>query len=302
MQTDVQRFVEALINRYGIWRVILAPYGLVPVLGALGVVFDRRTAALLGTAGAIFVSFLLVVWLSFQLHRERACNQDQVKLINSYVDLLLEDRPLAFEYDDWEEYVTVGRNGDTTVEQFATLRVTEPAKPMSVFWVALYQSAGPLLSDTGRRRVVVTADRFTPVGPHDRKLGARCETTQRWEAGNRLRLVVHLTEPLELGDLAHLHLHWTWPGFYRDLVGGGRDVIEWTTKVGARSLRSSVTFNPECMLPHGLEIVPYAGTPAPRYHRTGDGRIQIDLSVIGRRAGDHSPLGLHLDASRNRQR
>jgi hypothetical protein len=295
---DFQRFLEQLVMRYGLWRVVLAPYSLVPVLSGLGIAFDLRFAVLLGGVSLIVMSFVMIVWLSYRLRIERHDNQDLRRVANNYADIVLSTRPVPFQYQLWEEYIDVGRGGDATIEQYLTIRVVKRTVPVYIIWVKQHQSPRLPMSDLQRRRVSVTARRFAPFAEQGRRHGAAHITTLRWETGNKLCAMIHLDEPLQFDDLVHLHLRWIWPGYFRELGRGGRDVIDWTVPAGISGLVCSLTFREDCGLREGLDVTPYVGTPIPRYHATREGRIVISLdykdAIVGRK------LGLHLDATRNR--
>jgi hypothetical protein len=295
---DFQRFLEQLVMRYGLWRVVLAPYSLVPVLSGLGIVFDLRLAVFLGSISLTAVSFVLIVWLSYRLRVERHVNQDLERVTNNYAEIMLSTRPVPFQYELWEEYIVVGRGGDAVIEQYLTIRVVKRTKPVHIVWVKQHQSSRLPMSDLQHRRVSVTARRFAPFAEHGRRHGAGHITTLRWEAGNKLCAMIHLDEPLQFDDLVHLHLRWIWPGYFRELVRGGRDVIDWRVPAGITGLACSLTFREDCGLREGLDLTPYAGTPIPRYHATREGRITISLDYKDATAG--RKLGLHLDATRNR--
>jgi hypothetical protein len=297
MWYEVERLLESLISRYGLLRVLLAPYSLALPLSGLGLLQDRAQAIAFGTTSLFVASVLIIIALVRSIKVLQRRNSERQDIINDYVDLVLSTRSRPFTWELWEEYQTIGRGGDVVIEQYLTLRVVKKT-PLHVAWIAVYQSSDSPLSPKQRKKITASARKFAPDGVGGRRIGANYRSTQRWE-DNRLRVMIHLDTPLRYGDIARIHMRWTWPGFYRSLLNGGRDAAEWATdREKITHLVASLTFKDECRLRRGLEITPFPQTPDPRYHATQEGAIQIDLEDKDISAAVRK-IGLGLDARQN---
>jgi hypothetical protein len=298
---DFKQFLQQQVARHGPWRVVLAPYSLVPVLGGFAGLFDSRLAFLAAGLALFLWSAIGMLWLAHRLRVERNIGRDLETLVNSYADLLLGHRPIPFRHEHWVDYIVVDRDGNAIIDRYLTVRVVDPDRPPVVLvWVTLYPSTRPLMSAAERGQVTVVAHRFTPInGEYVGRPGSAYTTTLRWEPDNRLRVMVHLAKHLQYQDVAHIHLRWQWPRYLRNVIDGGRDFLEWNTTTGIDNLTCTITFAEGCRLGDGLDVEPFPGTPAVRYHKYGSGKIQIDLDGAKAPVGGAN-VGIYLDATRSR--
>lgn len=156
MTKELGQIVESLIEKHGLWRVVTAPFLCVSILMTFGLVADTRTAALL----AVFLSFLtffaVIVALGAQLRRERRRRSSLDRAVTQLTETVLAESPGdAYVWEQWSERVNVSTNGDTTIEQWRTLRVSEGAS-LRVVWTGLQQTTGTV-TERQRRNITVRA-------------------------------------------------------------------------------------------------------------------------------------------------
>ncbi|MCK2216099.1 hypothetical protein MF672_020180 [Actinomadura sp. ATCC 31491] len=274
MAEDVRRFIEALITKYGVWRVATGPFLLVPILAALGLVAGGSTVSVIAASLTLLISVILVVALAQQLRTERRRRAERDKVITRLVGILAaSDKPAPYAYRTWDEHVVVSRHGDTVIDQWKEV-VVEQGQELSILWAGTEQSAGRP-TETERRKIEVFACNFTDT-PQGRRDGADYDLVEVWQE-NALVIYLPLDQPIQEGRRLKIHITWVWPGFYRHLVEGGRDDVFWLSKrAKLQNLTFSMTFGPSCGLDRELRIRPFPGCPAPRQQLRADRSLVID--------------------------
>jgi len=290
---DIRLFVESLIGRYGIVKVVTTPYLLVPFIAGLGLFRNRSTASLLGAAATFVISLLVIVFLSLQLRRERGIRAERERIIARYTEAAYLDGPVPYEWENWQETIQVTRHGDSIIEQWLTAKVIGE-KPLHVLWFAQYQSEGTVVRDSQRRRVQVRISSFSEE-TGNRTPGARYDTTYQW-GQNKLRVYLHFDQPIQPGSIVRLYVRWVWPAYYAHVLDGNVDKVEWSLRwTRIRQITSTVTFDKHCHLDGRLTVRAYEGSPVPRVTpQNGNVTVVAEYSP-----GDvQRKVGYWLDGSR----
>jgi hypothetical protein len=293
MSEEIGQFIEAMIEKYGLWKVITAPFVVVPILASFGLVVNASTASFLAITFAFFVSFILTAVFGMRLRTERRNRQEGERTIMRLTETVIaEEVGTTYRWETWSQHVVVSKGGDTTVEDWRTLRVNDNAQ-LRVVWAGLEKTGGPLMPQQ-RRSVRVEAYDFTEAGGR-REIGIRYDLAKVWHDRDQA-LVVYLCfdRALDAGKVVNVYLVWRWPGYYRELVAGGQDKVFFESKRGSvRKIELEMTFDKTCGLKDEMRIQAYPGCPVPNRLFRGDGSMTLNVTY----GPDHIPLsaGFTLD-------
>jgi len=275
MWDDVQRFLDYLITQYGVGRVILAPFSIIGLLAAVGVI-TGGSVSFIAVGSSIFVAIVFISTLSLQLRRVSELLRERTRVVNLYTDRFVRSESRAYTVEDWDEFVTVNRNGDTTLEKWITIRVGD--EDLYSAWSWVYKTGIWKSSQIGaseRRRIKVEARGFD----ENRNLGARYDVTQEWE-DNRLQLFIHFEDTAPAGAIVRVWIRWVWPRYYKALFDGGTEVVEWLMHRQAKRISTTMSFDPKCAPKGNFNISPHTGCPVPAQTRTPDGRVMITAEYL----------------------
>jgi hypothetical protein len=87
---------------------------------------------------------------------------------------------------------------------------------------------------------------------------------------------VHFPDPAAPGDLVRIWIRWSWPRFYRTLLDGGTEPVEWTFRRTMTDFCASLTFDRAITRGNKLLVTPYNGSPSPDQVIQPDGSVKIN--------------------------
>lgn len=271
MWDDVQRFLDFLITQYGVARVIVAPFSLVALLAGVGVIAGG-SASFVAVAASLFIAVVIISAISLQLHAKTALLAERARIVNLYTDRFARSiESYAYSIESWDEIVTVKKNGDTALEKWVTIQVGH--EDLYSVWSGVHKRGE--VSDRQRRRVRVEARGFDENGV----LGARYDVTHAWD-GNRLQLFIHFEEPASAGEVVRIWLRWEWPRYYKELLDGDIEVVEWSMKRPNKNITTRMIFDRSCGIRNEFHITPYRGCPLPAQSREPDNSLTITVEYI----------------------
>jgi hypothetical protein len=287
--------IESMIGRWGLWKVVIAPYILLAPLGGYGVI-SKTPVLFTGALALTFFDLLaIIVSLGVQLRRRRAELADRARTLTWYVDKFVRAPDhLAFHIDDWFEDTTVGKNGDAFIERWITLIVGE--HELFSCWTATYPSTGARLSNSMRRKVKVEARAFAMTNS-GRELGAHYDVTYEWEE-DKQRAFIHFGQTRAPGETVRLWVRWRWPQYYRALLEGATEPFEWIMHRPAGKLRAEITFSKAARVKNPPRVTPFTGCPRPELRDSSDGATVVTFEQVNLPA--NTPVGFTLDTARVR--
>lgn len=255
MGDNVQEFLNSLISQYGIIKVLLAPFAVIGLLVGTGL-FAGGAVSVLAVSLSGFVAVVIISTLSLQLKKTHELLAARARVLNLYIDRFAQ-RPGAYAYtiEQWHESVIVTRGGDTRADKWVVARVG--GEHLLSLWSSISQSGQ--VSDSQRRRVKIEARSFDDHGVP----GARYDVTQTWE-GNNVFACVHFGQPVLAGSVVRVWLHWEWPEYYKNLLNGDTETIEWAMSRPCERLYSEIRFDKTCKLENGFRVTEFQNCPVPR--------------------------------------
>lgn len=284
MWGDVQEFVDSLITRYGVTRVLLGPVAVISLLTGMGLL-TQGTKALLAGSAALFVAVVVISALALQLRAADNLLSERARIVNLYTRRFARHlESYAYAIEDWDERVTIEKNGDTTLEKWATLRIGD--EDLYSVWTWIFKRGE--VSDAQRRRVRVEARSFDEQG----SLGARYDVTQSW-GGNRVQLFVHFEHPAKAHSIVRIWLHWEWPRYYKELLSGATDTVEWLMHRPTKRIATTMIFSKTCNLRNDFYITPFEGCIIPSQVRAPDNALSIEVEYLD--VPVETPIGFTLD-------
>jgi len=278
MADDISRFVEILIDKYGLWRVITAPFVVVPILAAFGIVAGPEAASLLAIGTAFLVSFIIMIAMGAQLRRSRSLHLEQERTIMRLTETVIaEEVGATYVWEQWRQRVTISNNGDSIVEDWRTLRVNNDAE-LRVIWAALEKTGGHL-SLRQRRSVKVDAFDFSEADG-GRMVGVQYDLARVWDDREQALVVyVCFSRPLLAGQTKNVLFVWRWPGYYRELMAEGRDEVFFQCRRGtAREITLDMIFDKDCSLKREMRVQAYEQCPAPEQRLHPDGSLTLHVT------------------------
>lgn len=268
-------FLDALIQKYGVRRVLLAPFVAMAATSAFGLVRDSNVAAFIAALASAFVAVVLIIYFGIGWRNTRVALAERTRTLTRYVDRFARtaEPPFAFSIGDWEEQVVVGCRGDTVIERWITVVVG----PQEIFscWTSNYAFASGEMTPAQRRRVVVLARSFDS----SRKLGARYDLTYEWEQ-NAQRILIHFDQPVSAGETVRIWVRWSWPGYYRSLLDGTAENVEWKMCRPANRINASIRFEKSAKLRDKLKITQYSPNGSYVVSRSPNTTSSPDGSVV----------------------
>lgn len=266
MLDDLQRFLDFLIIKYGVFRVLLGPFATVSLLAGAGVI-TGGSISFIATGASLFIALVVISVLSLQLSASRHLLEERARIVNLYTKRFAESvEPSAFTIEDWHEEVVINKHGDATLDRWVTMKVGDES--LYSIWSGLYSQYE--VNDAERRRVKVEARAF-----HEpRILGARYDVTSTWE-GSSVRVFIHFHQPASAGDIVRIRLHCEWPMYYRRLLDGDTDIVEWFMRRPNKRITAEMRFDKAYNRARRFSISPYKGCPMPEQEELADGSLKI---------------------------
>jgi hypothetical protein len=289
MHHELERFLDSLISQYGIGKVILAPFTLMGALAGAGVI-TGGAVSFAATVVGLFVAAALVSALSLQLRSANRLLAERAAILNLYADRFTQSaQHYAYTIENWEERTFVSKGGNTILERWVTIRVAD--QTIYSVWSGIYRAgmeATEEMSHSERRRIRFEARSFD----ENMELGARYDVTSKWE-NNWLWLFIHFDKPVSAGQVVRAWVRWEWPGYFRGLLAGHTEPINWIAQRPAKRISAILTFDRNCNLRSGLRITPHQGSQMPNQVRMPDGRTVISIEYAN--VIPKSQVGFRLD-------
>ncbi len=283
-------FLEGLITKFGLLRIVMTiGVGDSALLG-IGVAFDQHALTIVAVVTVTALLLLTCVAQSIdrrRLYRQRAQTR---QVLNSYgAQIVAAQGPDSFDILNWEESIVIAENGDAEIVRWFTLEVG--SMPLRAFWHRCYMA-----SDSGdysyRSRVKMEVRDFSEKGV----LGVRHLTSYGWEE-HSLRIYIHLLQSLDPGTPVRIWLKITWPGYYKNFLEGKHgSVLEWTFRRRICHLSSTTTFTSKLGLTKDLPISLHPGTPTPEFSGGGP-RQDLALKFTYENPPVDTRIGFVLDRS-----
>lgn len=271
MWDELQRILDQLIRQYGIGRVLLGPFAAIAALAGAGII-TGGAVSLVATALSLFVAVVFISALYLELRATRQLLSQRARVLSLYTNRLVKSiESLAFKIDDWKEEVTVNSHGDTVLEKWVTIEVGDDE--LHSVWSAIH--ARREVSEADRRRIRVEARGFNEDG----KPGARYDVTQKW-VGDRIQLFIHFEQAAAAHETVRIWIRWVWPRYYKGLLEGDTEVVEWLMLRPTKRITTKMTFDKSCKLRSDFNITPRGGSPSPTQTRTPDNGLVITAEYL----------------------
>lgn len=292
MWDDIQGFIESMLEKYGLFKIVIGPYLVVSTLCGLGFLTRSTVVTFIAVALSFLSTLILLVYTSWQWRNSHAVLVERTRTLNRYIDRFVRNlESTAFSIEDWEEKVTVSRHGNTVIERWITIKVG--SETLYSIWTANYKASTRPILESHRRRVAAQARDF-----NGRELGARYDVHDEWRS-NKHRLFVHFNEPAEPGEELNLWLRCSWPAFSEDVLAGIASPVEWKLRRPAKRISSTVTFDKSSGVKGAFSIRPHRGSPRPTQEVLPDKSVAITVEYSDVKPG--SLVGYTLDGQAARR-
>ena len=197
-------WLDSYISREEPSAVLKAMVSLMAFAGLLGTIFGNqaiRAGAFVVVAVFVTSTILLLLADRRRLRRESAMHLD---LLTRYCDFIIDhDTKPLIEVNEWNEVVYVQPNGD--VKETLTIRGTALRK--EVYFIKLKAGSGWDQPERYLRKVRMVARSMTVNGI----MGPQWNISRSWSSSRRMTYVLHLHEPVHLGEEIRFEVARTWP-------------------------------------------------------------------------------------------
>ncbi|WP_406123723.1 hypothetical protein OHQ89_16195 [Streptomyces canus] len=223
---------------------------------------------------------LLIAYLTARSAQGYHNLRDSQRIINNFTTYLNNAAgPTAFDIERWIEEIHVGKNGDTTIKRWLTLRVGAVDLPHC--WTANYPTAE--MKSRDRKKVSIEARTW---GPTPQDIGARYAVATTW-LDKKQRIYILFDEPAPAGTQCYVFIRLNWPGFFEGIVAGQREIVDWTTHRTFGEVQSTLTIKSECRHSEIVVSAMNAASNKPNMTKDSDGVITITESYNSLPPGSH---------------
>jgi hypothetical protein len=290
---EIEHFIEALLEKYGLWRVLTGPFLVIAVVGGFGLITNRGAASIVAVSFGYFIATVLILYFALKWRSADRQASERARSLTEYAERTMrQNKELSFSITEWDEKAIISKNGDTIIERRITLEVG--AQDLHSCWTANYSTSGGELSAREKHEVLVQARSISESG----ELGARYDLTDSWE-GTKQRIYIHFERPAPSGSTVRIWVRWSWPAFFRHLLRGGVEQVEWNFHRPMRSLSATMTFDSSCRLKSLFPVTSYPNCPAPTQERNNpDGSLEIRATYNN--VAEDTTVGFRLDGSQAR--
>lgn len=272
--------------------------GLIPILGAIGVLFATLTGvglfsdhgALWTVSLGILIFILLVLNTAQYVDRRRLyqTRSDSAVALDRYAEELLSRQTAdSFDIVCWDERQWVKPHGHTIIERYLTIRVRDA--PLDFFWHRAYVSRND--DDYSYHRKVVVDLRFYDMTTGE---SVSIPKTIDWD-GHSLRLFAHFLDAQPAGSVFMVKLRFDWPEYSRDLIDNGIAVpVEWKLRRKTERLVLEITLDKRVAVNKAVATRPYAGTPVPTHRINTNKDALVELEITGEQLLVNQTIGFLL--------
>jgi len=280
MGSEIQRFLDHLITRYGVGRILIAPFVAIGALAGAGIITTGAAPAI-AVVCVVFVAVVFMSALVLQLRTTRELLEQRTIFVNYYAQILKRDVTFdSFAIEDWREEVRVTKNGNTVLEKWVTIKIG--SNDINFVWSTVWTAYG--VDDDNRRQFKAEARRINQDG----SLGVRYDVTKIW-VSNKVELFIHFGEFVTAHKQLRIWIRWEWPTYYKSLLDGGTATVQWLMRRHVKSVRSRMIFDKSCRIRDNFQISSYDDGIMPGQERMPDGSIEISVEYtdvpVGTRFG-----------------
>ncbi|WP_074341827.1 hypothetical protein [Mycobacteroides abscessus] len=297
------------VHDNGLKKAMLIPFGVAPVLVAVGVlpVGGALLKILVFIGGFLFYAGIFILLL-----RERQIlklkSRQKSEVLNRYMNTVHEtqNNPNYFKYLEWDQEISIEQDGSAEIFRWCTVQAGP--EPVDAIWAKTVKTFGSTRRQDKNRPKSVNCEYFHAkdqtnledlvISPENRKFGAGAlitEAKQTLADGEESTIYAYFIEPLAPGGVVRLCFHWRWPRFAEKLLQTGNESMRWSLRQPANIFRMKMSFDKKC---NGstFRITPFNESEAPQMVTHADGRTEILLRMESTEAG--YKFGFILDTSR----
>jgi hypothetical protein len=285
---EFARWIEQLVERYGVVRSLLGPLTIVGIASVFGVRLNSEEARVLLVVFLVSSAITIIVALALRARALRAEVATKSITLATYSQLLERHTPLDYEVLSWSENFLIGKNGDAVIERRINVQALD--HPLFFCWIAAI-SYGQELSKSERGRVLHEVRWMSGDGKHR---GPRLTTTYSWNDNKKI-VFAHFDEALDPGRTAWLYFKWTWPGYSPLVRDGSPERFDWIFRRNCQSLSATIHILPTAGLRQAPRVTALNDVPAPEISNGPDGSRFVKF-VIDEPPRDR-PFGFTLDAN-----
>lgn len=268
MWLEIQSFIESLLEKYGLWRVLIGPFLVIGVVGGFGLITNRGAASFVAVMLSFAIAILLIIFLALQWRTLATTLRARDKILTRYADRFVKSSANdTFSIEDWRETAIVGRAGDASIERRITLLAG--AEGLYTVCITNYSTSADELTLSRRRKVKVQARSFNEQD----ELGARYDLTTNW-IGSRQRAFIHFHNPVPANTIVRIWVQCEWPRLCTSVLNGQPSVIEWKFRRDIKRLAATMIFEKYFGVPGPLSITAFQGSVTPNQV------VQADRSTV----------------------
>ncbi|OBL00874.1 hypothetical protein A5646_20510 [Mycobacterium sp. 1245499.0] len=275
-------FLEDLIRRFGLIKLIFGFTGFASALIGLALGFHLSSEVKIGLAGVFVIVVLLLTCLALIIdrHRLRSRMTEGTDVLNRYGDEIVSRQDSdSFDIKEWRDEQYVDKNGDTTIRRWFTLVVRN--QPLQTFWHVMVMDS---LQDNINYRKKLTIDAKT-FDPNTLEPGVNFLYTRRWEGQHSVRLFVHLDRPYAPGEEVRVLLQVFWPEYLLKLLESKQgDDFEWIFRRKVDQLRVTFVFAKRLGIEDKFATKPFPGSQEPKQTIGPDGTMKVEFEA------NHPPM------------
>lgn len=267
-------FLEDLILRHGLFKVISGLAAFAGALLALGFVVNEETLVRLAGGFLILVLLLTCVALSVDRRRLRRNVSELDEVLERYGDeLVAKQNSKSFHVREWLEEQSIGQNGHTTIVRWFVLVVGD--QPLQTFW---HKAEMTTRRDDlkYRKKFSIEARSFDA----NRAVGVRMPTTLTWDK-HSVNAFIHLDRVYHSGEEVRVRLEYYWPEFTRELIDRKSvDPTEWVFHRDVEKLQVTMLFDKKLGIRNNFAITLRPQTPQPTQTASADGSHKIEFEFL----------------------
>lgn len=276
-------FLERLIVRFGLWRVISAPLVVMAGLASFAALFGDPLVGFLVAFVVLFLSaVILLTAAGLQIKKQRTQLGETDRLLRLLREHVTFRTPATFEIDLWRDEAHVRKNGD--VRRISSIKLTVTGDS-PLHFIQLFPS-GEALRPKEQHKIRATVR----LGED----GARLLTQSQWADPKRMIVWAYLASPVSPGSTILLVLEYEWPRSFARLVSGEVDRFHWMfSKSAPKRIEYHIILDSKMRLPHDVKISKEGLKEDPQQRTEVQGLViegAEDMPPVGER------IGIALDA------
>jgi len=286
---DLRSWLDKTVEGRDPVRLALIPISAIVALGSVGIISDTRALLIAAVVGVIFVSLCVIAYEAMEVRRLRRSLAERNRVLYQLAEEMFVPRANSHVTRLWDQNISINENGDAVSERWQTIQVGESG--MGWFSANFYKADQYAMSARDRSRVRASA--YDVNGVKD--VGVKLDTFESW-TGNHCRMIVRFKDRLSANEVFTILVRLVWPGWFKELLAGDKDIMEWTSGTGAIDrLVATISFSSDCKVADRMRVTPHRGSLAPTLHKQSDGSLVIRAEYTN--IEPQSPVGFTLDAA-----